>query len=105
MTHSTCPRTTQSKLYTAESCHEIGRGWSIEAPASIPQEVVEEIHQTIVEATDHPSDTAIDEILTDAFRRGEFPQCSLEDLRGIRISTDVVHRETWTQGFEPRGSE
>lgn len=91
----------KTRHYTAESCHELGYGWRIEAPASMSPEAVEEVHRVLVEAADEPWRHDVQELLTEMFSLGELTTCTLDELEQVRVQIDIVHRDRWAQSFEP----
>ena len=88
--------------YTAESCHHVGYGWTIKAPATIHYDQVERIVEAVVSWTDHPDQKALSEMLADKIYLEGYGIKIVPELTKIEIDINGVHRESFHQSFRER---
>ena len=97
------------RKYTCESCHTLGYRWEIEAPATITPEQVEKLIDALCDYTDEPSQESLDSLLQledDLLTLGYYiddvknTMPPIELLRTVKIWTNLVHGDRFTQSFE-----
>lgn len=90
---------TNLKRYTAESCHEIGYSWIIDAPQGLTSEDVEKLQDCLVSYTDTPDTAQMLEMLDDINYCDGLDVSKLELFKQVVLYVESVHRETFTQSF------
>ena len=96
---------TNTNRFTAESCHEIGFGWEIDAPESITEEEIEGIIDMLINNTDDPSQEELQIMLHDQYACESLADHNLSHERldlykQISISVECVHRSSFSQSIE-----
>lgn len=92
------------KRYKAESCHEIGYKWEIDAPAALSPDDVEALQSALCDYTDTPAQNDLHELLVapSMFLADYIEDLNAEKLALVALVTftvESVHREVFTQSF------
>lgn len=93
---------TNTKRYTAESCHDIGYAWEIEAPDNITAEELEKLQQALCNWTDEPDQARLNEMLEDDIYLEDYElnEDKMEFYKAITINVESVHRGSFIQSFQ-----
>lgn len=91
----------KTKTYTSESCHDIGYGWQIIAPASLTEEDVKAFQEALCQWSDAPDNEALAAMFIDEdyCEQYELDVTKLKEFRKIKIEVRSVHRDVFTQNF------
>lgn len=90
---------TPTRRYSASSCHELGLGWSIEAPASLTAAEVERLHDALVHQSDQPHQDDLAGLLADEDLCKEYGLANIGALSKVRFTVNLVHGVRWPQDF------
>lgn len=93
----------KTNTYEYESCHNIGYGWQISAPATLTQEEIEAVLAALVDWTDEPDNKQLQAMLADNCYMADIDFINLanmETYKKITIDADTVHRESFGQNFK-----
>lgn len=85
------------KSWQAQSCHEIGYAWEIDAPSDMTEEQIEAVVNAVIDYTDTPDEDTIHKMIRDGH---EVDGVTKAQLRKIDIYVESVHRDAFSQNIE-----
>lgn len=95
------------KKYSAESCHEIGYKWSIEAPDSLSLEDIEAMLKTVCAWTDDPNNERLQKILyeLDKYWCEGIEKAKIDEFKKVKIVAYPVHLDAFIQSLKMEDSD